>query len=461
MTRPAKTAPGPRGQWLKGNLPQFIQGRLGFLEENFREHGDVFKIRLGPKPILVVNHPDLVEEVLVTKNRSFIKHFALKRTKLTLGNGLLTSEGDFWRRQRKLAQPAFHRERIAAHADMMVEYTSRMLEGWKGGQTRDAQADMMQLTLEIVAKALFGAEVHGESADASVAMEKLMNAFTQRVTRIVLLPEWFPTPRNLQMQRVVKSLDAIVYRMISERRNSGVQRDDLLSLLLQAHDDEGSGMTDRQLRDEAMTLFMAGHETTANTMAWIWYLLATHPEVEAKLHQELDTVLGGRAPTMDDLPRLVYTDYLITETLRLYSTVWLLGRESIEPVTVGDYLVPKGWTVYMSQWVVHRDPRWYGDATTYRPERWADGLMKQIPRYAYFPFGGGPRICIGNNFSLMETALLLATIAQKFRLKLAPDANVVPLPTMTLRPEFGVKVILEERQIGRQGAPLAEGVRVS
>lgn len=461
MTAPAKTAPGPKGHWLKGNLPQFVQGRLGFLEENFARYGDVFKIRLGPKPILVVNHPDLVEEVLVTKNKSFIKHFALKRTKLTLGNGLLTSEGDFWRRQRKLAQPAFHRESIAGHAAMMVEYAERMLEGWSGGQRRDAQDDMMRLTLEIVAKALFGAEVHGESADASVAMDLVMAGFTARIGRIVNLPDWVPTPVNLRLRRAVTRLDAIVYRMIAERRKSGEVREDLLSMLLHAQDEEGGGMTDGQLRDEAMTLFMAGHETTANTLAWIWYLLALHPEVEAKLHAELDSVLQGRAPTMDDLPRLPYTDRVVTETLRLYSTVWLLGREAIEPVTVGDYRLPVGWTVYMSQWVVHRDPRWFDDPTVYRPDRWADGLMKRIPRYAYFPFGGGPRICIGNNFSLMETALLLATIARKYRLRLAPDADVVPLPTMTLRPEFGVKVVLEERRPSQREAPLADSALAS
>ncbi|MDB5353278.1 MAG: cytochrome [Planctomycetota bacterium] len=436
---------GPKGHWLRGNLSQFVAGRLGFLEENFQKYGDAFLIRLGPKRILVVSHPDLVEEVLVTKNRCFIKHFALRRTKLTLGNGLLTSEGDFWRRQRKLAQPAFHREKIAQHAAMMVAYTERMLSSWRDGQARDAQDDMMQLTLEIVAKALFDAEVQGESARASVAMNTVMAAFTARVGKMIHVPEWIPTPVNLRLQRAVRQLDEIVFRMISDRRRTGEDPGDLLSMLLNAQDEDGGGMTDRQLRDEVMTLFMAGHETTANTLAWIWYLLAGHPEVEAKLHEELDRVLGGRSPTMDDLPNLPYTDQVVTETLRLYSTVWLIGREAVEACTIGGHAVPVGWTVYMSQWIVHRDPRWFDDPLSFRPERWSDGLMKRIPRYAYFPFGGGPRLCIGNNFALMETALLLATIAQRFRLQLAPDANVVPLPTMTLRPEFGVRVVLQGR----------------
>ncbi len=435
---------GPKGHWLKGNLGQFIDGRLGFLEENFERYGDVFKIRLGPKPIVVFSHPDAIEEILVTKSKSFIKHFALRRTKRTLGNGLLTSEGDFWRRQRKLAQPAFNRDQIGKHAAMMVELAERMLNGWRDGQSRDAQDDMMRLTLEIAAKALFDADVTEESAGASEAMDFVMKAFTARLGKIAPFPEWFPTPLNIRLNRAVSRLDNIVFRMISDRRKSGEDRGDLLSMLLKAQD-EGGGMTDRQLRDEAMTLFMAGHETTANTLAWIVWLLAEHPEVEATLHAELDSVLGGRAPTLDDLHRLTYLDHVVTETLRLYSTVWLLGREAIEPVTIGGHLIPKGWTVYMSQWIVHRDPRWFDDPTEFRPERWADGLMKRIPRYAYFPFGGGPRICVGNNFALMETALILATIAGRFRLRLAPDANVVPLPTMTLRPEFGVKVVVERR----------------
>lgn len=442
LARPA----GPKGHWLKGNLTQFIDGRLGFLEESFAAYGDVFKIRLGPKPILVVSHPDAVEEVLVTKNRSFVKHFALRRTKSTLGKGLLTSEGDFWRGQRKLSQPAFNRDQIGRHAGMMVAFAGRMLDGWRDGQARDAQDDMMRLTLEIAAKALFDADVTGESAGASAAMDCVMKAFTARLGRIVALPDWIPTPANLRLVKAIRELDRIVFRMIADRRRTGEDRGDLLSMLLKAQGEHGERMTDRQLRDEAMTLFMAGHETTANTLAWIFYLLAEHPEVEAKLHAELDSVLGDRAPTLDDLPKLAYADRVVTETLRLYSTVWLLGREAIEPVTIAGYPLAKGWTVYMSQWIVHRDPRWFDDPTSFLPDRWADGLMKRIPRYAYFPFGGGPRLCIGNNFALMETVLLLATIAGRYRLRLAPDANVVPLPTMTLRPEFGVKVIAERRR---------------
>jgi cytochrome P450 len=437
---------GPRGHWLLGNLPAFRRDRLGFLTECARTYGDVVSLRFGPKRMMLASHPDLVEEVLVTNNRHYIKHFALRMTQATLGNGLLTSEGDFWRRQRRLAQPAFHRERIAAHAETMVELTERMLEGWAPGQVRDIQDDMMRVTLEIVARTLFDADVSGEAAGASEAMETALRAFTARVGRIIRLPERLPTPANLRLRRAVRQLDAIIFAIIAARRASAADRGDLLSMLIQAQDeDDGGRMTDRQLRDEAMTLFLAGHETTANTLAWAWFLLAQHPEAEARLHAELDAVLQGRAPTLADLPRLPYTEHVISETLRLYPTVWIVGREAIEPSTVGGYPVPVGTTVYMSQWVLHRDPRFFDDPLAFRPERWADSLARKIHRYAYFPFGGGPRICIGNAFAMMEAVLLLATIARKYRLALVPGFQVKLLPTMTLRADGGIAMITAAR----------------
>jgi cytochrome P450 len=440
-------APGPKRHWITGNLPEFRADRLAYLTHLAETYGDCASIRLGPRKMLVVNHPDLVEDVLVTKNRIFRKHFALRQTEETLGNGLLTSEGDFWRKQRRLAQPAFHRERIAAHASMMVEFTERMLRDWADGRPLDVQDEMMRLTLQIVAKALFDADVSGDAADASAAMEVTLQAFTARVSKMVKFPRWVPTPLNVRTRRAVAQLDAIIFRIISARRASGEDRGDLLSMLLKARDeDDGTRMTDRQLRDEAMTLFMAGHETTANTLAWVWYLLATHPEAEARLHAELDDVLDDRPPTFADLPRLTYTEHVVTEALRLYPTVWILGREATEPTEVGGYDVPVGRTIFMSQWVIHRDPRFFDDPLAYRPDRWADGLARRLHRYAYFPFGGGPRICIGNNFALMESVLLLATIARRYRVALAPDAVVTPLPTMTLRPAHGVEAILHRRR---------------
>jgi cytochrome P450 len=404
-------------------------------------------LRLGPMRVRVLNHPDLVEEVLVTKARHFIKHGPLRQAKPSLGNGLLTSEGDFWRQQRKLAQLAFHRDRVAAYAATMVAATERMLAGWADGQVRDVQDDMMRLTLEIVAKCLFSADVSRDTAGASAAMETLIRSFNNRVERWIRLPMAIPTPSNLRFRRAMGRLDRIVFAIIAERRTSGMDRGDLLSMLLHAQDeDDGRRMTDRQLRDEAMTLFMAGHETTANTLAWTWMLLSQNPEAEATLHDELANVLAGRSPTFADLPRLVFADRVITEALRVYPTVWLLGREAVEPCTIGGERVPVGLTLWMSQWVIHRDGRFFDDPESFRPDRWSDGLARRIHRYAYFPFGGGPRICIGNSFAQMEAVLLLATIAQRYQVHLVPGTVVRLFPTMTLRPDGGVHVVLAQRE---------------
>jgi len=403
-------------------------------------------VRFGIRPVIFANHPDLVEQVLVNQHRKFIKHYRLRKTGQTLGQGLVTSEGELWRSQRKLAQPAFHRERINRYAQSMVNFTERMLASWSAGQVRDVHADMMKLTLEIVAKTLFDAEIGGESADAAAAMETLARGFIVRTSRLISLPFWLPTPLNIRLGRAVRRLNQIILSIIAERRKTDEDRGDLLSMLLHAQDeDSGRRMSDQLLRDEVMTLFMAGHETTANTLAWAWLLLARHPDVEARLHDELDRTLAGRLPTIADLPWLSYTERVVTETLRIYPTVWTVGREAIEPVELGGYRIPAGTTVFMPQWVIHRDARWFEDPEVFRPERWENGLMQRIPRYAYFPFGGGPRICIGNNFAMMEATLILATIAQKYRLTLAPDAVVKLLPSMTLRPAHGIKVVLADR----------------
>jgi cytochrome P450 len=444
---PTQAVPGPGRQWLFGNLKEFGRDQLGTMTRWAREYGDLVSARFGPRNVVFANHPDLVEEVLVNQNRKFIKHYRLRQTRRTLGQGLLTSEGEFWRGQRRLAQPAFHRDRIAAYGRLMVDFTARLLESWHDGQVRDVQEDMMRLTLEIVAKTLFDAEIAGDTALASAAMETLMRSFIARTGRLLAPPHWFPTPLNLRVERAISRLERILAKVIAERRAGGEDRGDLLSMLLHAQDEEsGRQMSDQQLRDEVMTLFMAGHETTANTLAWTWVLLSAHPEAEAQLHAELDQVLGDRLPTTADLPRLKYAESVINETLRVYPTVWVIGREAIEPVELGGYSIPAGTTVFMPQWVIHRDGRWFQDPEAFRPERWEGGFLQRIHRYAYFPFGGGPRICIGNNFALMEATLILATIARKYRLKLAPDANIVPLPTITLRPAYGVKAVLTERR---------------
>jgi cytochrome P450 len=450
--------PGPRGRFLFGSLTEFRRDMLGFMTQAAREFGDVVSIRVGLKRITLINHPDLIEQVLVTDSRHFIKHYVLRLLRPTLGNGILMSEGDFWLRQRRLVQPAFQRSRINAYGPIMVAYTERLLAGWKDGETRDMHTDMMRLALEIVAKALFDADVADKARDVGEALEEGMQTFVRRWKSLYPLPIWVPTPNNLRIRRVVRRLDAIIYGFIKERRASGVDRGDLLSMLLNAQDeDDGSRMTDRQVRDEAMTLFLAGHETTANAMAWTWYLLAQHPEVESRLVAELQTVLGGRPPTVDDLPRLRYTEMVVTEAMRVLPPVYAFGREAVRPVTLGGYHIPAGATVIMSQWVMHRDPRYFEDPEQFRPERWADGLAKRLPRFAYFPFGGGPRLCIGNTFAMMEAVLILATMAQPYRFTLLPDRPVIPRTTVTLRPEQGIWGVITRRMEPPAAEALASG----
>ncbi|MGA9040915.1 MAG: cytochrome P450 [Terriglobales bacterium] len=436
--------PGPpSGRW-QGSFFQYSRNPLTFLPEAIQTYGDVIGLRFLKFRIYFINHPDMIEEVLVTQARRFAKGRVLKANKRLFGNGLLTSEGDFWLRQRRLAQPAFHRARIASYAEAMGNYAKSLVSTWKDGEERDIHVEMMGLTLQIVGRTLFGMEVTEEAKEVGHALEALME-LNSNFRRLLLVPAWLPTPTNIRAELAVRRLDKIIYRIIAERRASGEDRGDFLSMLLRAQDEDGSKMSDAQLRDEALTIFLAGHETTAVALSWTWWLLAQHPEIEAKLHAELDSVLHGRTPTFDDLPSLRYTDRVITESMRLYPPAWGLARMAIEDTEIAGYKVRKGSGVTVSQWTVHRDPRWYESPDEFRPDRWEGDLAKRIPRFAYFPFGGGARQCIGNTFALMETALVLATIAQHFRFKLVPEHPVVPIASITLRPRYGIRVVMEKR----------------
>jgi cytochrome P450 len=439
-----KFPPGPNDGLKRWSLGPLNDNPLKYFTRLARDYGDVAGIRVLNFGTIFINHPDTIEEVLVTNARKYTKGRVLRANRHVFGEGLLTSEGGFWLRQRRLAQPAFHRARIASYAATMVEYTQRMLEGWQEGEELDAHQEMMRLTLQIVGKTLFDADVERDAQDVGKSLEMLLE-IGANFRRTIFVPHWIPTPTNLRMKREVRQIEKILYRIIGERRASGRDAGDLLSMLLAAQDEDGTRMTDKQLRDETITLFLAGHETTASTLSWAWWLLAQNPAVEAKLHAELDAVLGGRAPTLDDLPNLSYTGHVITEVLRLYPAAWGLARLVVEPHEVAGYPVTKGMGVAMAQWVVHRDPRWYDEPEKFQPERWEGDLLKRLPRFAYFPFGGGPRQCIGNTFALMEAALVLATIAQKFRLRLVAHHRVVPLASITLRPRHGVRVTLERR----------------
>jgi cytochrome P450 len=435
------TPPGPRGHFLTGNLPEIRRDQLGFYLRCAREYGDFISMHFGLKRIFFVNHPDLIEQILHSRN--FTKHYALRMNRLLLGNGLLTSEGDFWLRQRRLIQPAFQRERLAGYAPDMVSFTQKQITAWGDGDIRDLLVEMRQLALSIAANTFFGADVTGQSEAIGLALKDAMGTFSQRFFRVFRIPERVPTPGNLRIRRAVRRLDAILYGLINQRRAEG-ERKDLLSILLHfRHEHDGTGMTDQQLRDEAMTLFLAGHETTALALAWSWYLLAQHAEVREKLEVELREVLGGRSPTVADLSKLPYTEMVVQEALRLYPPAYAIGRQAIAPCQIGDYSVPAGGTVIMSQWVVHRDPRYFSDPDRFYPDRWADGLARRLPRYAYFPFGGGQRLCIGNTFALMELPLILTTIAQRFRFHCPPGPPVRPKPQFTLQPDRPILLRLE------------------
>jgi cytochrome P450 len=437
--------PGPQGNFILGNLTDFTEDPLSFLTLCSRDYGNIVSLSFGPFSTYLLNDPDLIDYVLKNTNRQFIKSQVLKSNKLLLGEGLLTSEGEFWQRQRRLAQPGFHRQRIIAYADTMVEYTNQMLATWQDGEIRDIHQEMMQLTLEVVAKCLFDAEVAGEAQEVGKALNIALEHFNLRAKTMFLVPDSIPTPENLRFQRAVAQLNKVVYGIINQRRSDGKDPGDLLSMLMRSEDEDGSHMTDQQLRDEIMTLFLAGHETTANTLSWIWMLLSQHPKVEAKLLEELQTVLGGRNPHASDQANLPYTETVVTEAMRLYPPVWRMSRELIEDWEVNGYLLKASSNVFMSQWVMHRDPRYFENPEEFNPDRWADDFAKTLPPGVYFPFGAGPRVCIGQGFAIMESVILVAAIAQKFQISLVPEHPIELQPSITLRPKQGIKVKLTKR----------------
>jgi cytochrome P450 len=423
----------------------YAKDPLAFIERCVREYGDVSYADFLGEPTYILQNPEHIEHVLVARHRHYIKD-KLQRQLLggrLLGKGLLTNDGDSWLRQRRLMQPAFHRQRLATYGLVMAEHARRMLASWRDGEVRDVYADMMRLTLGIVIKSLFDLEVEGEAEAVGPALGRVMEHFAS--VQCLVFPEWLPTPENLGYRAAVERMDTFVSEIIQRRREAGAESGDLLSLLLQVQDEEGNRMSDRQIRDEVLTLALAGHETTSITLAFCWHLLARHPEVEAVLHRELDSVLGGREPRMEDLPALAFTECVVKESLRLFPPAWSISREAVAEDEVGGWRIPVGGVVVMNPWTVHRDPRFFEEPETFRPQRWADGLEQRLPRFAWFPFGGGPRLCIGVGFAMMEARLVLATLAQRFRVERAPDDEVTLMPSITLHPKHGVKVRLRAR----------------
>ena len=441
---------GPKVPWPFGVSPMNRSNPLGLLEGWAREYGDIFRWRTLHFFVVFVNHPDLVEKVLVSESRNYMKGRGLQANRELFGNGLLTSEGDSWLRQRRLMQPAFHRERIAAYADTMIEQGRRLAESWRGGETRDVHADLMRATLEIAATTLFGTSVSdSDAAQISGALNTLMS-LNSSPRRLFPLLRALPTRANRSYTRAVRQLDKVVYALIARRRAELGENDtDLLSMLLTARDEDGSRMTDLQLRDESVTLLLAGHETTALALSWTLYLLAQNPDVADQLAAEMDAVLAGRAPTLDDVPRLVFTAKILKESMRLYPPAWGVVRMCPAACSLGGYRIPKRASVILSQWVMHRDPRYFPEPTRFHPARWTDSFERDLPRFAYFPFGGGPRLCIGAAFATMEATLVLAILARRFRFHVDPTCEVVPQPSITLRPKNGLRLRLEARQARR------------
>lgn len=438
--------PGPEGHFLLGVLPEIRREDVKFASRCAREYGDIVYFRVVNISTYLISHPRYIEEVLVTSYRNFIKAVYLRESRALFGDGLLTSDGDTWVGERRMAQRAFRHDHIESYAEAIVAYTERALERWQPGEVRDMHQEMMRLTLEIIARVLFGRDLADEIEDAAAAINVYLEQFANRFG-LYALPEWLPTPGNLRYRRAMRRLDGIIYGAIHEGRQSAGEgnQQSLLAALLRAQQESGVAVTDLQLRDEMATLFFTGHETTGLALTWTLWLLAEHPEAEAKLLQELEDVLGDRAPTLADLPRLRYADFVIKESLRLYPPAYGVVREALKDCEIGGYLIPKGATVAMFPWVVQRDPRFYEDPEEFRPERWQDGFAERLPRFAYFPFGGGPRICIGKDFALLEVMLALATILRRFRFQTVPGHRTWPLPSLTLRPEYGIKMVVHDR----------------
>lgn len=444
----SKWPPGPKGLPFLGVGLRLRRDPLALMRQVALEYGDIASIPVPLGTRVLLNDPDYIEQMLVVQQGKFHKSTLTKQvTERMLGQGLLTSEGDFWRRQRRLAQPAFHRSRINEYGTPMVEIAAAHMSEWRDGQTREVQHDMMALTLDVAVRTLFGATLPGEATRVGRAMTFLMRHQLGRFRSPFRVPEKWPTPANKRATREVEFLDSLVYRIIEERKKQGAaaRNGDLLSMLMASMDEDGTQMTRKQLRDETMTLFLAGHETTALTLAWTWYLLGENPAAEARLHEELASVLGGRAATVPDLARMPYLHAVVTEVLRLYPPAYLLARTSIAPCTIGGYDIPEGTTILTSTWLMHRDARWFDEPDAFRPERWLNGLADRLPQGVYLPFGDGPRRCIGQGFALLEAALVTATIAQRFSYRLVPGHPVVPEPLMTLRPKHGMRMTLRAR----------------
>ncbi len=429
----------PKGGAILANTAEFQKQPLQFVMKYWKQYGDVVHFRVALLDWYLVAHPDLVWEITVNRASEFQKPLINKRIfKLFLGNGVLSSDGDFWKRQHKMMLPGFHKQRIDAYGEIMVRYTEELLQDWKQGEQRDFCADMNSLTLRVVAKTLFDADVRGAAKRFGEAMRVIDRVLVSHINLPLPLPKWWPSKANRQKILAIREIEGIIHDIINERRASGEDRGDLLSMLVFAKDDAGGGMTDQQLRDESMTLFFAGHETTAHALTWMWFLLARHPAVQTRLKEELRGVLGDRSLTVADLPNLPYLDMVVKESMRILPSVWSFMRQPIEDTQIGDFLVPKNAQVFICTYILHHDPRYWDEPEEFRPERFSREEEKKIHRGAYMPFGAGPRICLGKSFAMMEARLILGTLIQNAEANVPDGYEIDPVPQLSLHPRDGL-----------------------
>jgi cytochrome P450 len=440
----AEPPPGPDGWPLIGTTREFARDRLGFATRMARTYGDVVHIPVAGGDFYGLFHPDHIRRVLVDDNQRYEKGEFFQRQLSFLGTGVLNAEGEAWRQQRHAVEPAFHPDRIEGYARFMTDYTERAVDSWADGTVRNVHGDMMELTLEIVAKALFDVDLGAAEDEVGEALETIMAATRARTGRLVDIPDWVPTPANRALGRAERTLDRIVDDIIEERRGAA-DAGDVVSMLVRPEAEGGGGMRDDAVRDEVMTLLLAGHETTAQALTYTWYLLGQHPAVAERLHDELDATLGGDPPTVDDVADLEYTERVIRESMRLYPPVWSIVREPREDVEIGGYRIPAGRTVGLYQWVTHRDPRFWDDPETFDPDRWTDERQEARHPFAYFPFSAGPRRCLGDRFAMLESQLVVATMAQRVTFETLPDTSLDLAPSITLRPRDGLRLRVDAR----------------
>lgn len=449
--KPNRQPPGPKLSLLGRHVWQLVNHPLALLEQCSAEYGNFVALRLPGRHFFILSHPDYIKHVLVSNQSNYQKGRALDVTKTIIGEGLLTSEGAFHQQQRRLMQPAFHRRQIAAYAETMARLTGDHIRHWRHGQPLDLHQQLMQLTMKIVAQTLFGADISRQNRELVHALDSLMNDFGFfDATPLGQLASKLPVRRNFRRRAWLHTLDTAIYSFIRQGQNEAQPNDTLLSMLLAAHLLEETELSLARIRDEVMTLFIAGHETTANAIVWTFYLLAQHPEVEARLHAEVDELLQGQPPTAADAHRLKYTRMVMSEAMRLYPPAWAIGRRAINNDEIDGYHIPANSTVLVSQWLMHRHPAYWDEPLTFNPERFDPDEQtphNRRPRYAYFPFGGGPRACIGEAFAWMEGILLIAMLAQQFQFEIAPNAVVEPQPGITLRPRYGLPVVVKQRRL--------------